>query len=357
LPADQDTVATLLGTFSSMTGDSVVEEKASNLGQYGLTAPSLDVKVKEKSGKTDDFVFGNDAPAGSLTYASLGNAKVYAVASNTKTSLDKSLNDLRDKRLLTFDTAKLTSVQVTSPKGSMEFAKNNQGDWQIVKPQPYRADSFQVEELIRKLGDAKMDLSGSVADLKKAQAGFGDGSPIATAKVTDVSGTQTLQVGKNKDGYFAHGSSVTGAYKVSNDVGTQLEKQVDDYRNKKLFDFAFNDPNKIGVQQGTGSVTYTHSGTDWKADGKTMDPGGVQSFIDKLREMSATKFSTAAFPGPAVTITVTSNDGKRFEKLELAKSGTVYLALRENEPTVYEVDASTVDDMLKANSAIKPAKK
>ncbi len=28
-----------------------------------------------------------------------------------------------------------------------------------MKPQPYRVENFQVEELIRKLGDAKMDLS------------------------------------------------------------------------------------------------------------------------------------------------------------------------------------------------------
>jgi hypothetical protein len=358
LPADHDTVTTLLGTLSPMNGDSVVEEKTTNPGQYGLTAPSLDVKVHENSGKTDDFVFGSDVAVGSLTYASLGSsAKVYAVSTNTKTSLDKSVNDLRDKRLLTFDTGKLTSVEVVTPKSSAQFAKNNQGDWQIVKPQPYRADSFQVEELVRKLGEAKMDLSGAADDLKKAQANFASGTLVATVKVTDASGTQQLEVRKNKDDYFARGSAVTGAYKANSDLGTQVAKTVDDYRNKKLFDFGFSDPTRITVQQNNASATYTRSGTDWKANGQTQDAGKVQSFIDKLRDISAAKFSTAPFPGPTVTITVTSNDGKRVEKVELAKSGNVYLALRENEPTVYEIEASTIDDMLKANSEIKPVKK
>jgi hypothetical protein len=342
-----------------VNGDSVVEEKASNLAQYGLTTPALDVKIHEKSGKADNLLFGNDVATGSLTYASVGSSpKVYAVSTNTKTSLDKSVNDLRDKRLLTFDSGKLTSVAVTSAKGgSIEFAKNNQGDWQIVKPQPYRADNSQVGDLVRLLGDAKMDLSGSADDLKKAEASFASGTPVATVKVTDASGTQSLDVRKNKDDYFARGSAVAGAYKVNSDLGNQVAKNIDDYRNKKLFDFGFSDPTKITVQQNNGTVTYVKSGTDYKSNGKTEDPGKVQSLIDKLRDLTATKLSTSAFPGPSITISVTSNDGKRVETVELAKSGSDYLAIRENEPTVYNINAGTVDDLLKANADIKPAKK
>lgn len=358
LPADQDVVSTLLTNLSPVNGDSVVEEKSSNLAQYGLTTPVLDVKIQEKSGKADELLFGNDVVAGSLTYASVGSRpKVYAVSTNTKTSLDKGVNDLRDKRLLTFDSGKLTSVEVASGKGSIQFAKNNQGDWQIVKPQPYRADNSQVGDLVRVLGEAKMDLSGSADDLKKAEANFAGGTPVATVKVTDASGTQSLDVRKNKEDYFARGSAVTGAYKVNNDLGNQVAKTVDDYRNKKLFDFAFSDPIKIAVQQNSATVTYVKSGTDYKSNGQTEDPSKVQSLIDKLRDLSATKFSTVVFPGPSITITVTSNDGKRVETVELAKSGNTYLAIRENEPTVYEINAGTVDDLLKANADIKPVKK
>jgi hypothetical protein len=358
LPADQDTVSTLLTNLSPVNGDSVVEEKASNLAQYGLATPSLTVKVQEKNGKTDELKFGNDVVTGSLTYATVGSGpKVYAVSTNTKTSLDKTVNDLRDKRLLTFDSNKLTSVEVNSSKGAIQFAKNNQGDWQIVKPQPYRADNSQVGDLVRMLGEAKMDVSGSADDLKKAETNFSSGTPVGTVKVTDASGTQTLDVRKNKDDYYARGTAVTGAYKVNSDLGNQVAKTLDDYRNKKLFDFAFSDPTKIVVQQNGSTATYVKSGTDYKANGQTQDPGKVQSLIDKLRELSASKFSTSAFPGASITLSVTSNDGKRVETVELAKSGDIYLAIRENEPAVYEINSGTVDDILKANSEIKPAKK
>jgi hypothetical protein len=295
-------------------------------------------------------------PAGSLVYASVNsNPKVYTVFSSTKSSFDKSLNDVRDKRLLTFDSNNLSRIELVTGKSDFEFGKNNQNEWQIVKPQPYRADNFQVEELLRKLSDAKMDLSGNSDDVKKADAAYAAGQPIGVAKVTDAAGTQTLDVRKNKDDYYAKSSVVKGAYKISADLGKEIEKPLDDFRNKKIFDFGFSDPNKIEMQQGTLDKTYVRSGSDWKLNGQTMDPGKVQAFIDKLRDLAATKFVNEGFTTAMATITVTSNDGKRVEKAEFAKTNEGYIARRGTEPALYQLDAKTVNDMLDASSAIKPA--
>ncbi len=299
LPADQDAVNSLTSSLSPITADNVVDDKPTDLSKYGLNDPSLTVTVDEKNGKSDRIYFGDDVPAGSLVYARVGSdPKVYAVSSSTKTSLDKSVNDLRDKRLLTFDSNQLTSIELASGKSDVEFGKNNQNEWQIVKPQPYRADSFQVEELLRKLTDAKMDLSASAEDAKKTEAAYDSGQPVAVAKVTDASGTQTLDIRKNKDDYYAKSSVVKGDYKVSSDLGKEVEKPLDDFRNKKIFDFGFSDPTKIEVQQDSGDKLYTKSGTDWKLNGQTMDSGSVQSLIDKLRDLSCTKFVTTGFTSP-----------------------------------------------------------
>ena len=354
--ADQDSVSSMLSALSPLNADSVAEDKPANVAPFGLDAPSLTVAVHEKNGKNDQIQIGNDVPAGSLVYARYGSdPKVYALSNSVKTSFDKSVNDLRDKRLLTFDSTKLTRVELASSKGDVEFGKNNQGDWTILKPQPYRADNFQVEDLVRKLGDAKMDLSSTAPDPSKSESAFASGKQIATAKTTDASGTQTVTVRKNKDDYYATSSVVKGAYKITSDLGQAVDKGPDDFRNKKIFDFGFNDPNKIEVQQGSDDKTYMRSGTDWKRDGKTMDPGNVQSFIDKLRDLSATKFDAAGFTTPAATITVISNDNKRTEKVDFAKVADGYLARRENEPTLYRLDAKAVNDTLEASKGIKPA--
>jgi hypothetical protein len=342
--------------MSPLNADTVVEEKPANVEQFGLKDPSITVTLHETDGKTDQFFIGSDVPATSLVYVrTAAKPAVYAVANTFKTSVDKNVNDLRDKRLLTFDTNKLTSVELTSPKGDVAFGKNNQGDWQITKPHPDRADSFQVEELLRKLGDAKMDLSASADDQKKTAAAFATGQPAGSAKVSDNSGTQTVDLRKDKNDYYARSSVVKGVYKVSSDLGQALDKSPDDFRNKKVFDFGFSDPTRIEVQQGSTSRQLTRSGTDWNIDGKTMDAGSVQAFIDKARDLAATKFDTAGFTSPVATVSITSNDGKRSEKVDFAKVGDGYIARRADGPTLYQLDAKAVNDMLEAAKSLKPA--
>src|SRR5581483_2600406 len=71
LPADQDAVSSLVTTLSSLSADTVVEDKASNLAAYGLTKPSGEVQVVKKNGKTDDLMIGDETPTGSGNYATL----------------------------------------------------------------------------------------------------------------------------------------------------------------------------------------------------------------------------------------------------------------------------------------------
>ena len=356
LPADQDSIASIASALSPLNADSVVDDKAADLGKYGLTSPSLKVDYKLKNGKSGSVSFGDDAPAGSLVYVKDGsNPKVYAASTSTKTSFDKSVTDLRDKRLLTFNSDKLTSLEVGGKKGDFTFAKNNQGDWQIVKPAPYRADTFQVEDLLRKLQDARMDLSGQDKDQKKNTTLFSLSQPFAAVKATDASGTQTLTVRKNANDYYAKSSVVTGVFKVPSDLGSSLDKSVDDFRNHKLFDFGFNDPTKFEIRNGSSDSVYNKSGQDWKLNGKTLDAASVQAVIDQLRDLSASSFPATGFVNPSIEISVTSNNGKRFERVSFAKTGDHYTAKRDGEPSLYAVSAKGVDDAVKAFASIKPA--
>ena len=55
------------------------------------------------------------------------------------------------------------------------------------------------------------------------------------------------------------------------------------------------------------------------------------------------------------TATVTSNGGKRVEKVTITKLGNQYFAQRDNEPGIYEVDGKVVDELLKAAADVKEA--
>lgn len=357
LPADQDSVSSLVSSLSSLSSDKLVEDKASDLSSYGLNAPSEEITVKKKDGNTQKLLLGDDTPTGSGVYAKLENdPRIFTVATYVKSNLDKTAKDLRDKRLLTFNSDKLTRVDLQAKGQNVEFGKNNQNDWQILKPKPLRADGSQVEELIRKLKDAKMDTSVTDEDAKKAGAAFASATKVAVAVVTDSGGSQQIEVRKDKDkNYYAKSSVVEGIYKVPADLGDGLDKGLDDFRNKKLFDFGWNDPTKVDLHNGLVSATYQKSGDKWMSGAKQMDSVTIQTLLDKLRDLSSVKFLETDGGSPVFDATVTSNDGKRVEKLTITKLGDKYFAKRENEPAVYELESKAVEELQKAASDVKEA--
>ena len=354
LPADQDAVSSLVSTFSSLNADKLLEDKPVSVEQYGLNKPSLSLTATKKDGKTLRLLVGDDTPTNSGSYAELeGDPRVFLVASYNKSALNKSENDLRDRRLLTFDAEKLSRVELTAKKETIEFGRNKD-QWQILKPKPMRANQSAVEDLVRSLGDAKMELSAT-EDAKKDLSAFNAGKPVATAKVTDVAGTQELQVRKNKDDYYAKSSGVPGVYKVLSSVGTSVDKSLDDLRNKKLFDFGFVDPEKIEIHDGAKSYFLTRSGSDWWSNGTKMDEGSVSTLVSDIRDLSATKFPDSGFTTASLDVTVTSESGKRTEKVLIAKNGDRYIAKRENEPALYELSSTAITDLQKAAADVKPA--
>ncbi|MGP0072885.1 MAG: DUF4340 domain-containing protein [Bryobacteraceae bacterium] len=355
-PADQDAANQLVTAIANVNSDRVVEDKASNLSAYGLNAPSLEVDITGKGGKVSKLLIGDDTPTNSGSYAMLqGDPRVFTVASYVKTGVDKSVNDLRDKRLLTFDQDKLSRVELIAKKQDIEFGRDKDR-WQIVKPKPLRADGLQVDEMLRKLKDAKMDLTLSDDDAKKAAATFASSMPVATVKLTDPSGTQQIEIRKDKTDYYAKSSVVPGVFKTTADLGTGVDKSLDDFRNKKLFDFGFNDPSKIEMHASGKFYSFQKGGDDWFSNGKKMDSISVQSFVDKLRDLSASKFvDTGSLGMPTIDIAVVSMDGKTTEKVLIAKQGSDYVAQRENEPALYGLDAKSVNDLVQAASDVKPA--
>ncbi len=357
LPVDPEAVGSVVTTLTTLNADRLIEAKAADPGTYGLAQPSLDVAFTQRDGKSRRLLIGDEVPTGNGYYVKLADdPRIFTVASYSKTSLDKTEKDLRDKRLLTFDIGKLSRVEIAAKGPAFELGKNNQNEWQILKPKPMRADGGLVDELIGKLQDAKMDPSATDEDAKKAASAFAGAVPLATVKVTDAAGTQQLQIRKDKEHeYYAQSSAVEGVYKLTPGVGSAFDKSVEDLRSKKLFDFGWTEPARIDVRDGAKSASYQRSGEKWMAGGKQMDAPSVGAVADKLRDLSAVKFVDKGFSTPLIDLTVASQDGKRVEKVSLSKTGDAWFAMRENEPTIYQLDANVVDELQKAIAAVKEA--
>ena len=97
------------------------------------------------------------------------------------------------------------------------------------------------------------------------------------------------------------------------------------------------------------------SGNDWWSNGTKIDSGTVSALVDKIRELSASKFAETGFAASALDVTVTSDGGKRVEKVMIAKNGDDFLAKRENEPALYVLNASAITELQKSAADLKPA--
>ena len=352
LNADQDTLSGLLSTVAALNADRVVEDKAADLKPYGLDQPSLTVDITSEGHAPRKLFLGDDTPAGSDVYAMLeGDPKIYTIASYNKTSIDKGLNDLRDKRLLTLEPDKINRVELDNKGQTIEFTRTKDG-WQILKPRPLRADGSAVDNLVRAVSNARMTLDTTGDD---HATDFAQATPVATVTLTGDQGAQTVNVRKKKNDYYAKSTVAEGAFKTDTSLGPAVDKNLDDFRNKKLFEFGFQDPNKIELHAGAKAWFFTRSGSDWWSNGKKMDSSGVDSLVDKLRDLTATSFPDSGFAAPIFEATITSNDGKRVEKVLISKSGDNYIAKRESEPALYQLNSSAVTDLTTAADATKPA--
>jgi hypothetical protein len=355
LVADQDSVSTILYNLSPMDGATLIDDKAADLKQFGLAEPDAQISATGKDGKTRTILVGDETPTGDAAYVMLsGDSKVYSVPKNTKANLDKGLKDLRDKRLMPVDFDKLAGVEISGAKLHLAFSSDD-GQWTVRSPANLRGDTSKMETIIEKLRTATMDPGTSDADMKKSASLFASGASIATLKATDASGSQELQVRKTSGGYYAKTSAMDGVYKVSNELGDAVNKDAEDFREKRVFDFAETDPDKVELHDGSKGYFLTRSGEDWWSDGKKMDPLSIQEFLRSIRTLTAAKFATAGFSSPALSLVVTSKDGKRVEKVEISKSGNAYLAKRADGPALFALDAKTLEDIQKAAGALKPA--
>lgn len=351
--ADSATVTSLINSLASLVAEKIVDEKPKTLEEYGLSIPAVEVLIDKKDGKKHRVLVGDQSSMTGSFYAKVdGDAKVYTIGTFVQGTLSKTLAELRDKRLLVFEPGQVTQLTLTAKGATTEFSRNSQGTWQMVKPQAYRADGLTVEEMVRKLGEAKLDLTLAPADGAKLVSSFAAGVPVASATVRTASGTQSIEIRRVQEEYLAKASSAEGAHKVTKELADGLDKSVNDLRTNKLFDFGFAEVSKAGYREGSTNLTYEHQGDEWKSGGQKVSGVSVQSYIDKLRDLASLRFLTEGMPAETVELTVTSTKGT--ERVTLGKRGTQWFAQRPGEPAIYELETKLVEELQTAARAVKP---
>ena len=98
--ADDSSVGLLASSLASLNAERVVSESVVDWSPYELDDAALAVSYRLEEGG-GEVRFGRDTPTGTGVFARLeGDTRLFTVYSYNRNSFDKSVFDLRDKRLL-----------------------------------------------------------------------------------------------------------------------------------------------------------------------------------------------------------------------------------------------------------------
>ncbi len=358
IAADDGSVDTMVASLAGLNADRVVSEGVVDWSPYELDEPSLSVSYALEDGG-GELQFGRATPTGSGVFARLlGDPRLFTVYSYNKTGFEKSPFDLRDKRLLRLDEESITSVTVEAGGRVLEFSQSD-SDWSIERPHKLRADEFTVGDLVRAIRTAEMTEVLHESDEPDSTYSFA--TPLATVTVEDGGGRHELVVAADGDSHYARSSAQPGVYSVSSTLATSFDKPVDDFRERKLFQFGFTDPENLEIRDRDRLLEIARRDGVWllASDGdRELENADVQTLLDRVRSLSATGFPSerAADRGrygldaPSIEVTVRGvPDDSSSETVVISDpANRPTYAARTDEDSTYEIEQSVVNNIVRS---------
>jgi hypothetical protein len=346
-------------------------EGAPDLKEYGLATPRIKIMLTLEGGKTAELDVGDDNPYDGTLFTKTGDSSGVDICEGAlKYPLDKSLFDLRDKRVFEFDDNELSHLDVVTPKLAYSLARNSSSDWKIVSPVQEKADAAKSQQLAASLKNLKATrFAAELAtadDLKK----YGLDHANFTVNVTlgKEAAQKTLVIADVHEGSQEHVYVKRAAdpwiAEVPSSIVKDLDLTVADLVDKTVLAFKQEDavsllftigPNlsfgadrhRTKIDGGFGQDSWTMSAPAI-GDAKRWKASSILSTLETIKGSTivAEKPTQAQLVAyglllPDKTATVIGEGGKTLAKLlvgKTEKNKKVYVK-SDASPRVYEVDS------------------
>jgi hypothetical protein len=365
-PISADTDAGEVSSITSSLADAaiqrVVEEKPADVKPFGLDPPRVEIGMRTK-GQTElkRLQIGDKTPTGDGLYARVpGQPRVFLLPSHLDATFNKDTFALREKRILQLERDKVETVELTSGGATMQFAKSGT-EWRIVKPIAARGDFGAIEGIVERIASAQMQgiATQDAADLEQ----YGLDKPTATMVVGTGSSRATLTLGKTENALvFAKDAARPIVFTVAPTIKDDVFKKLEDLRRKDLFDARSFTASRAELKRGTETFTFEKTkGKDdtdvWKdAAGKDVDLTKMDELLSRLTALRATGFEDgthASLKSPLITATLRFDDANKTETVRIGRAGDAAYGSRADEPGSAKLEASQIDEVMKALDALK----
>ena len=370
-PGDRNSISDVVTNLSKLEEQRVVDENAADLKAYGLAEPRIDVTFQLDGDKEPKrILLGEKTPSSSGTYAKLPSSnRVFLVDISVETALDKPTFDFRDKSALAFDQAKVTSLELASAAQTIRLEKSN-NEWKLVKPVQAPADFVSVNGVLGQLQSAQMTaLKERPEDLKDLKQ-YGLDKPAVVATLGTGASSLKFELGKEADAGSVWGRdpSKAAVFSINNGVAMELQKKVEDFRRKEVFDFRPFNTSRFEITRGNVTRAFERvKGTGdnavdtWKQvapAAKAVDSSNLEGALLDFSNLRADSFVAAAgaatgHNNPAAVIVVKFDDGKKEERVVIGTTGSAVFATRADQPGALKIEAGKYEDAIKKLDALQ----
>jgi hypothetical protein len=227
--ADGAAIDSLLSSISSAKTPSVIRETADDLGKYGISSPAITFSTADSKGKTTTLLVGKKD--GDAYFArDSGRPMVFTINEDLYKKLSQNFGDLRDKRIVRFDPATVTHMEIQNADGAISCTRKNEEEWTFDTPPDLKGKPASGEKVFGTLDRARAE---QVIDNPPASLTAKFAKPAFQGVFTGKEGTKlTVAISKDVDGFvYARTSAGSSVFK--------LKKQVLEDLTFKAADMAF----------------------------------------------------------------------------------------------------------------------
>jgi hypothetical protein len=298
--ADDASADGMASSLAELASEAVIEEPQP-AAVYGLDAE--DRIVRFRAGDAEhELRIGKTTPVGGQTYAATGaDAKpVYTVPTYRVSGFKKSLDDLREKRVLRFDRNAIQRIEARWPPDGRVVLEKEGEDWKLREPLAEDADGSTVETLLSDLSFLRADhfLDAPDAAARKAveQREFVAVLSAAAAEGVEPQRFELVVGGLVGEGRVARGSEADVLYQIAPERLQDFPRKVVDYRFKDLAEFSAVDARKFELvlrgaaeaQSAEATVITGERGEEgWKTEPEPMQPGKASRLVSEVSHLRA----------------------------------------------------------------------
>jgi hypothetical protein len=182
-PADMVKVETMIEVLDKLTLSALVSESRS-YERYDLSDKKrLSIKAWEGETLMRDFWAGKVAPSSRHTFVALaGDDRVFHAMDNLRNTFDRSLDDLRDKQVLSFTPSDINEIRIVDEDRTFDLSRSMADD--VPEPDPVKGDT---EATAKKAGASWRTPDGEIADKPKVDRLLGTLSSLECQRYLDES--------------------------------------------------------------------------------------------------------------------------------------------------------------------------